>query len=162
MKILTILVLVQTAVLLLVFGKIVTIENNMTPATLVVKNTSGAGDLEGKQSQSHSNDFYRYPNEDQLRQIIREELAAQLDKIPELAMQTGPATALNATDGAEYERRREQVTQQLNYYTSLGSISDVDMQKLQVDIASLDAASRREMLMELTRALNSGELEGRL
>jgi len=33
---------------------------------------------------------------------------------------------------------------------------------LQADIAQLDAASRRQMLSKLTRALNTGEIKGRL
>jgi len=100
--------------------------------------------------------------EDRMRQIIREELAAQL------AQQTGPAapgdpvSAAGPRDPVEIERQREQVFQQLEYYTSVGRISDMEMQKLQIEIAKLDAAGRNEALRELVRAINSGRLEGRL
>jgi hypothetical protein len=65
-------------------------------------------------------------------------------------------------DPVEMEARHEQVSQQLEYYVSIGSISNAEMQRLQMDIAKLDAKGRTEMLRELTRALNSGRLEGQL
>jgi hypothetical protein len=60
------------------------------------------------------------------------------------------------------EYQRAQVAQQQETYVSVGSISDADMQTLQMDIAKLDAAGRTEMLRKLSRAFNSGNLEGRL
>ena len=97
-----------------------------------------------------------------MRQIIREELAAQADGRPGPANQVDAVFASESTDKAENQYQREQVAQQLEYHASVGSISNADMQKLQGEIARLDEASRTEMLRELTRALNSGQLEGRL
>ena len=162
MKALIVLILVQTGVLLLMFGKMVAIEEEIAPAMLDEKNTLLSDKFTNTQSQSYSNDTYLYPNEDRLRQIIREELAAQSDRRFGPAEQVDAVFASSSTDNAENQYQREQVVQQLNYYASVGSISDGDMQKLQGEIAKLDEASRTEMLRMITRALNSGQLDGRL
>jgi len=162
MKIVTVLVLLQTGVLLLLFGKIVSIEDEMTLATPGEKNTSVTDDLAGTQSQSFSSDAYLYPNEDRLRNIIREELSAELNRESEPDQQTAPVVAAGSMDTTEMEYQQAQVAQQLDTYVSVGSISDADMQKLQMDIAKLDDAGRTEMLRELSRAFNSGRLRGRL
>ena len=60
------------------------------------------------------------------------------------------------------DERRSVVSQQLDYYVSLGRISEAEMAQLQSDIARLDPDARTDMLRRLTQALNSGMLEGRL
>ncbi len=162
MKSLTVLGLVQTIILLFLLGKIVLFEEETTVAGHAEQNTLVSDDFTNTQSQSNSSDTYIYPDEDRLRQIIREELAAQLDRRSGPDKQMDPVIASSSTDNAENQYQREQVAQQLEYHTSVGSISDMDMQKLQIEIAKLDEASRKEMLRKLTRALNSGRLEGRL
>ena len=162
MKILTILVLLQTCVLLLVFGKIVGIEDEMTPTTLGAQNALVADDSVDAQPESNSNNTNLYSNEERLRQIIREELDATLESRSEPDKQTDPVIASGPRDQTETERQREQVAQQLEYYANVGRISDAQMQKLQMDIAKLDDAGRTEMLSRLSRAFNSETLEGRL
>lgn len=160
MKTLTILGLVQTVVLLLLFGKIIAIEDKMVSATPNERNVSVTDDLANTRSQSNSNATYLYPNEDQLRLIIREELGAQLDHISGPGKQLDSVIASSAVDEPETEYQRQRVIQQLEYHTSVGRISPLDMQKLQGEIAKLDEAGRKEMLINLTRAINSGKLEG--
>lgn len=101
-------------------------------------------------------------DEDRLRRIIREELVVQLGNQPSSPPTAAHSAAVTSADPVEMEARRKQLSQQLEYYVSVGSISDAEMQRLQIDIARLDAAGRTEMLRELTRALNSGRLEGQL
>ena len=162
MKTLTILGLVQTALLLFLLGKIVLVDEETSVAARAEQNTLVSDYLADTQSQSHSGNTYIYPDEDRLRQIIREELAALPAGGIGAVKQAEAEVVLSSTDNAENQYQREQVAQQLNYYTSVGRISDADMQKLQGEIAKLDEASRTEMLRMLTRALNSGQLEGRL
>ena len=162
MKIITILVVLQMGILLLLFGKVVGIEDQMKPATPGEKNTLVIDDLAVTRAQRYSNDANWYPNEDRLRQIIREELGAQQESRSESDAPTESAIASDSRDPAEMEYQRARVAQQLETYVSVGSISDADMQKLQMDIAKLDAAGRTEMLRKLSRAFNSGNLEGRL
>lgn len=96
-------------------------------------------------------------NEQQLRAIIREELSR---------LQSAPRPLAEASarprDPAAEQRRRETVAQQIEAYQAAGAISDAQMQELQADIAQLDDASRRQMMSRLMRALNSGDIKGRL
>ena len=97
---------------------------------------------------SHAATIY-YPDENRLRKIVREELAAQLGALSEASAQKDSAAVLEPEDEAKYQYQRELVAQQLEYHTSVGSISDTDMQKLQGEIAKLDEAGRKEMLSKL-------------
>jgi hypothetical protein len=162
MNTLTVLILLQTGVLLLLLGKVVAIEKEMPVAEYKDQNTLVSDVFDVLPADAYSSESYSYPTEIQLRHIIREELRSHFDSQPEPGNQAKSATALSSTDTSEYHHRRELVVQQLDYHTSVGSISNADMQKLQGDIAKIDEAGRREMLGKLTRAMNSGELEGRL
>lgn len=102
-----------------------------------------------------------------LRKIISEELGAVLaaagpegDSKPEVALSDAAETAGNAKTSDHYESGL--VRGELDYYTSRGAITETEMAGLQSRIASLPAAERTSMLQELARALNSGDLQGRL
>ena len=162
MKTLTILGLVQTAILLFLLGKIVLFEEETTVAGPAEQNTLVSEDLTKTQSQSSSSDINIYPDEDRLRQIIREELAAQLAALPGTDSRNLATVAAGQIDEAEYQYRFESVTQKLDLYESVGSISDIDMQNLLSEIMTLNEAHRKQALSRLMRALNSGALKGRL
>ena len=151
----------QTGILLILLGKIVLFEEESTVPGDSERNALLSNPFDGASTDGHGSALY-YPDEYQLRKIVREELAAQLGALSASNAQDHSAAISGPEDEAKYQYQREMVAQQLNYHTSVGSISDSDMLKLQGEIAKLDAASRKEMLSELTRALNSGELEGRL
>ena len=105
---------------------------------------------------------HNLPDEKLLRKIVREELSAQLEAY---AAQQAAASAIEVPDPAvEAERRnqRELVEQELEHYINQGTISDLEMQHLELEIAKLDKDGQREMLSRLVRAMNSGELNGRL
>jgi hypothetical protein len=96
-------------------------------------------------------------NEQQLRAIIREELSRlQSQPVPL------PAPPERPRDPVADQQRRNAVAQQIEAYQAAGAITDSQMQELQADIAQLDAASRKQMLSKLIRALNSGDIKGRL
>ena len=162
MKILVTVVLLQTGILLLLFGKVVGLEDQMTSEMHSEQASFVSNNYRDEQASGNSDDTLLFPNEDRLRQIIREELHAELDREFEPLMQSELASEPDSGDRAEFEYRKEQVSQRLAHHASVGSISDADMQKLQIDIAKLDDAGRTEMLRELSRAINSGRLEGRL
>jgi hypothetical protein len=162
MKKLVSVVLLQTVVLLLLLWKIVVLEDEITSAMPGEQESFVTSNLRDVQAPSTPDDTRLYPNEDRLRQIIREELHTELDREFQPGMQSELDSEPDSGDRAELEYRRELVAQQLEHYASVGSISDADMQKLQIDIAKLDDAGRMEMLRELSRAFNSGRLEGRL
>lgn len=96
----------------------------------------------------------------QLRQLIREELAAagRPVAVPSTSVQAPAPVAEVASDPA----RRAQVAQQIELYRSIGSIDDAQLQELQSQIMALDSASRKQMMSVLARALNAGEIKSRL
>jgi hypothetical protein len=159
MKTIIVLSLVQTAVLIILLGKFVLFEQGSNVTEHAEQEALVSEPFDDPATDSTA--IY-YLDDKQLRQIIREELAAQLDGSSGTDEKTDASTASNVTDHSEIQYQRELVAQQLEYHTSVGSISDTDMQMLQGEIAKLDAAGRKEMLGKLTRALNTGGLEGRL
>jgi len=98
-------------------------------------------------------------DEERLRSILREELAQEHNR-PVAASSPAPAPPRNPS-AAELQQR-DLVAQQIEAYRSVGTITDAQMQELQADIAKLDAVSRKQMLSKLTRALNTGDIKGRL
>ena len=97
--------------------------------------------------------------EERLRAIIREELA-RLQSTAQV--NASPAAAPSPRNPAIDADRREAVAQQIEIYRGVGAITDAQMQELQVEIAQLDVTGRKEMMSKLMRALNSGEIKGRL
>ena len=167
MKILIVVVIVQTGLLLLLFGKVADIDERLlaaddlaraTPTQEFFETRPKADVLSGRQSVSDAS----FPNEQQLRQIIREELIAHGEAPGIRDDRAEPVIVRSESAEAEYQIRRDQVVEQIDYFSSVGRISEVEMQRLQTEIATLDKAGRREMLGRLTRALNSGELAGNL
>ena len=91
-------------------------------------------------------------DEDRLRAVIREELAqlhVQRDAPPPRQRPVEP-------------QQRAVVEQQIENYRGVGAITESQMQDLQADIAQLDDATRKQMMSKLIRALNSGDIKGRL
>ena len=162
MKKLVTVVLLQTAVLLLLFWKIVGLEDELPSAIRVEQKSLVTSNLRNAQPPANSDGIHLYPNEERLRQIIREELHSEFDREFESGMQIESNPEPDSIDRVELAYQKERVAQQLEHHASIGSISDADMQKLQMDIGKLDDAGRSEMLRELSRAFNSGSLEGRL
>ena len=101
-------------------------------------------------------------DEERLRRIIRQELSAQLQTQQQPGELPDPSIARAPADQADYEYQRDQVVRQIDYYRSIGSISQAQMQSLQSDIAYLDPQDRQRMLNRLVQAMNSGEIDGNL
>jgi len=151
---------VQTALLLAALVKVIGLEGTIAeeiakPAT-ATKETMATVDVLGQPTA-----MTQPISENRLRQIVREELRSQ-SKVNR-ASQEGSSIDEEpvAVSAAEFQRRYESAVQDLDYYLEQGEISDVDMAKLQMDIAMLDPEARTQMLSRLTRAINSGELRGR-
>jgi hypothetical protein len=98
------------------------------------------------------------PDEERLRQIIREELTSQLAAAPAAA--AGATPAARTRDPEMVRAQRERVDEQIAHYRSVGKITEAQMNDLQRDMALLDPASRKEMLAKLMRAMNAGEIHG--
>ena len=91
-----------------------------------------------------------------LREIAREEIAAAANRTDT----PSPPTERSAT--TENIVAREQVAEQIELYRSVGAIDDAQMQELQSRIAALPDPDRQRMMSALIRAMNAGEIDGRL
>jgi hypothetical protein len=161
MKTLTILALVQTGILLILLGKTVIFEEELTVAENAEQGPLVNAPIDDRPNDSHVTSDY-YPDENQLRTIIREELATQLTTLRHSDSQMPDTIAANPTDEVEYQYQLELVAQKMDVYESVGTISDTDMHNLQSEIMALNEADRVEALSRLVRAMNAGTLKGRL
>ncbi|MCG8432409.1 MAG: hypothetical protein MJA83_00080 [Gammaproteobacteria bacterium] len=158
MKILTALVVVQTALIVFLLATIT--DSNENPDPLVFTDQHSATDqlAENPLSRSTPREVHYRLDEKRLRKIIREELAAQSNAGSARDTKAEPFQAYEA----KHEVQREMVDQELEYFRSVGAISDMEMQDLQTEISKLTEADRREMLRKLIKAMNAGEIKGRL
>jgi hypothetical protein len=100
-------------------------------------------------------------DEQMLRRIIREELAAQFASSPASQGAQGSNAVLEQSYAADRARQLAAVSAQLDQHIAAGSISDADMAALQMEIGKLDKKGQHDMLSKLMKALNSGALQGR-
>lgn len=161
-SILATIVAAQLVALVLIFNKIATVERDLADAI----NAQQVGVLRSEPAiattPTPSGRTPDLPSDARIRQIIQEALRAELSHLSLTDRQVDSTVVPSAASVAEMTERREQLFEQLDYFTSVGRISDVEMQKLQLDISKLDSAGRTEALRRLARAMNSGRLDGRL
>ena len=100
------------------------------------------------------------PDEEQLRRIIREELAAQLTTNSASGSPQGSEGPSGSSREGDSSRQLASVSQQLDQYILAGRVSESEMAALQIEMGKLDKSGQREMLKKLTRAINSGALAG--
>jgi hypothetical protein len=156
MKLLTALSALQTALIAFLLLKMAGDSGPTTaPAATTVVQT--AGNPFAPASAAASAGAASALDEARLRQIIREELAAHHAAEGE----TGRIAAA-PIDPTEATRRKSAVAQQINYYRSIGKISEKQMADLELEISRLDPAGRKEMLSMLSRAINAQEIKTRL
>jgi hypothetical protein len=159
MKLLIALGIVQTVCILVLIAMIATSHTDTPP---VAAATSGTSALAQNES-SRAAESLRSPDEARLRQIIREEFAAQhaADTQPNNAIEKA-ATNLDLRTVEQFRNQRNLVAQHIETYKSVGVITDSQMNELQGEIADLDEPGRKETMSLLIRALNSGRLKGHL
>lgn len=164
MKVFIVLSVLELLLLGLIVHKLFLVEDRLDQFAL---QTTPRSDVLASQQQEKppvsSSDYSQF-DEDRLRRIIRSELHTAANLQLNAPNETTPQGLANATevDPVENIVRIELVKQKISDYISLGAISESEMSNLQQEISQLDPTSRRAMLQELTRALNSGNLDGRL
>ena len=102
---------------------------------------------------------------DEIRQVIREELAASGERQPQPSYQasvSAPPVQSNPPSSADTEMLAKQLGQDLDYLVSKGSISEAEMSEFQQRMARLPPEQRAQMRRKLTKAISSGDVEGRL
>ena len=106
---------------------------------------------------------YAPADERLLRAILREELAVYAEDFARHEAAPVQAAARSGSyPDADARERRDRVAERLDYFVSVGRITEAEMQQLQLEIARLDPDGRQEMLRKLGKVLNSGDVEGRL
>jgi len=162
MKTLTVLVLVQTGVLLLLLFKIAAIEKEMPATRYADSNAPSSDAFDALPIDAQSGQRYSYPSEDQLRNIIREEFEAYL-VAGSGSINTGQVTMAAEPDyTAENQYQLDGIAQKLDYFESVGRISEMEMLDIQMDIAKLHKSDRGQMLKRLVRTMNTGDVKGHL
>lgn len=159
MRALTILCLLQTALLLAVLFEL----SDEQPA-----GHEGPAASEAQSMRAVSNPFARPVarpaaagiGEQDLRRVIREELQRLADDGHIRTVAVSGTDKTGTRDPVEQRELREHVNRQLEYYKSLGSVSPRQMSQLQRDIARLDSTGRQQMLSKLVRAMNAREIDG--
>ena len=98
----------------------------------------------------------------QLRMIVREELAAALSHYELAAQNTTPAQETPVYDEVEMQYRRQLVLEELEALKSQAEVSSGELERLMGDIARLNPEARTELIKILNQALNRGEIKGHL
>ena len=157
---LALLAVVQMALVLVLLFKVINLEQH--PAELVESQQESASSEQPAAPQTLVRPIgnYRQLDENRLRKIVREELRAQLNESLASTPKAVEDDVPEPVSEAEYQYRLDAALQNLDYYIEQGEISNEDMIKLQSEIALLDNEGRRQMLSQLARAMNSGELKG--
>lgn len=161
MKALAILSLVQTALLILLFGRVLSLEGQLPMESPMEQPPSANVPLYSQTANDYSGEAYWSIDEVQLRNIIREELGTYSGVAASADGNEPQARAADFATTTEKQYQFDSVSQRIEYFASVGRISDSEMQVLQMEIANLDQANRPLALRKLTQALNSGAIEGR-
>lgn len=161
MKAVLLLVAVQTALIAALFWKVATLESAL------VSDVPAAEAFAGDEHVEHGSHFYPGAtpvalDEARVRAIFREELAVHFGRAPATTDDASPSHYIANETPAEYVERRDNVSDLIDYYRRVGSISEQDMSRLQIDIARLRESDREQLMMELVRAMNEGSIDGRL
>jgi len=154
------LVVAQTAILTALYMRVNNLDRDIAkvrraePETVFVQPSSA--------SKSGDTAATGYADEDRLREIIREELGLALEDVRSVSSSANTSPARPLQSGPDYESRRDAVAQSVDYYVSIGQITEREMSRLQQDIAQLNPTDRRAMMVALVRAINTGRLDGQL
>ena len=112
MKKLVTVVLLQTAVLLLLFWKIVGLEDELPSVVHGEQKSSVTSNLRNTQPPGSPDGIHLYANEERLRQVIREELHSEFAREFEPSTQRESDSESDSIDSVELEYQKELVAQQ--------------------------------------------------
>ena len=159
-KPLIILILVLTGLLILLFGKVFSPENDVDANSPSQQVASARHPLLPPLANSNSGQAPPTIDEYLLRQIVRENPGDSAAAAPTAAEHQLPEISSDLALAEDNQRRFEEVSQQIEYIASAGNISIGEMEALHTEIAHLDSTSRKLALRKLTQALNSGAIDG--
>lgn len=161
MRALIILSVIQVGLLILLFSRITALDDRVQPQPPTASASPVSNISSSPPAGVRSDDAFWSSDEARLRQIIREELRAQPASDAYSDQRVVGAGTLDPGIVPENRFQLDRVSQKIDYFSSIGHISKDEMGDLEMEIAKLDPAGRRDMLRKLTQALNSGAIEGR-
>ena len=162
MKLLSGLLIAQVLLTLFVIGKLIDIDSRIDR----YEGTTDRPTAAAKEFVELQSDFA--PNstsglsKDELRKIIRQELVAHSSTPSHPVAGEHRDSSSKKVDSPDYQYVFERVSQELDYYESVGAISKMEMAELQAQIAGLQASDRQQMLNRLTQSMNAGRINGLL
>lgn len=157
-KLLTLLLLLQTLLIALLYAKVDAVEEqvNQAAAPIAIEMPQPVSDPAPAPPVQSSN-----IDKAELRSIIREELRhAPLEWAA--VQRENEASSGPFYDEAEMEKARNNVMRSLDYLRTQDEVSQAELDLLLADIARLDPERRSEAMKELNRAMNRGEIRGNL
>lgn len=163
MKFISVLILVQIVLVVLLFLKLESHENRIDKvlrSSAQINNNKPTAEPDSLRSGDNSIEGQPSPDSQQMRQIIREELAAAFGDSGIMARNTTPTQESPLYDEVEMQYQKELVLQEMEALTGQIEVSSGDLDRLMGDIAKLNPENRTELLKMLNRALNRGEIKG--
>lgn len=151
----------QVGLLILIVTRITALDNRVTAQSPTTPANPVGRYSQAPPPDAQSDNQFSSNDEARLRQIIREELRAHPTTGTNSDSLITKSATLNPDNRPESSFQLDRVSQKIDYFSSVGHISEVEMGNLEMEIAKLDPVDRREMLRKLTQALNSGAIEGR-
>lgn len=168
MKALIALSVLQLVIMAFLIGKVIAIENRVDPVEYVEQVKSPAIDTNFSQANVDTNGLTSHGSMDgkyddsfelQMRNIVREELAAQLANLPRPAYQARASVNHSPIDPLQSQHYLDQVMQKLSVYENVGNISNKDMENITLEMARLNQTDRRKAYSKLASAINSGSMK---
>ena len=157
-----VLAVLQLFAVLFLYNKVEVMERNIAE-TFSIEQTRPYGEgVAGVAAPTRRSRINAPPREDLMRNMIQEVIREELRTWRSAESASIEVVSASPSDEAEEALQRDLVAQQIEFFSSVGRISELEMHELQFEIAKLDDAQRTEALRQLTRALNSGNIEGRL
>ena len=161
-KTLGVLSVVQIIVILFLVGKVTDIDNRIRSIVPADQNNSVSEMAEKSAFPTYSDEANHYLTAEQLRHILGEELQVYFDTRTPVDKEGYLKDAPDSIDNVENQYQLELVAQKIEYYSSVGTISDPEMRELQKEIAKLNREGQQKMLIQLIKTMNAGQIEGRL
>ena len=161
MKLIGVLVSVQTVLVLLLFMKIDSYESRITQPAQSSEQTDTSAPLLITSPREVSVVDNSSLTSGQLRRIIREELNAISLNNELMLASSGSAQETPIFDDVEMQYRRELVVDKFELLKGQGEVSTGEIENLMGEIARLDPERRTAMMKILNEAMNRGEIKGR-
>lgn len=165
MKLISLLVLVQLVLVLVLLMRLESYGDRidaLVQFAVQINDSDPVSSADTQPSQDSPMAGQTGPDNQQLRRIIREELAVALSHYELAAQNTTPDQEPPVYDEVEMQYRRQLALEELEALKGQVEVSSGELERLMGDIARLNPEARTELIKILNQALNRGEIKGHL